>query len=81
VRPYLEKNHKKGGEAQGVDPEFKPQYCKKKKKQLRYRRVLKSVHPEQSQFALNVLSLELSICKYKASVVLDRNPNHATILS
>jgi hypothetical protein len=32
VRPYLEKNHKKGGEAQGVDPEFKPQYCKKKKK-------------------------------------------------
>jgi hypothetical protein len=36
LRPYLEKIlHKKraGGVAQGVvDPEFKPQYCKKKKK-------------------------------------------------
>jgi hypothetical protein len=38
VRPYLEKthhHHKKGlvGVAQGVSPEFKPQYCKKKKKE------------------------------------------------
>jgi hypothetical protein len=35
VRPYVEKrNHKKsaGGVAQGEDPEFKLQYCKKKKK-------------------------------------------------
>jgi hypothetical protein len=30
----LETHHKKraGGVAQGVDPDFKPQYCKKKKK-------------------------------------------------
>jgi glutamine amidotransferase-like uncharacterized protein len=36
VRPYLEKTlHKKGGGvAQGVGPEFKPQYCKKKKKKV-----------------------------------------------
>jgi hypothetical protein len=30
-KPYLEKNHHKkmtGGVAQGVGPEFKPQYCK-----------------------------------------------------
>jgi hypothetical protein len=35
VRPYLEKNpsqKRAGGVAQGVGPEFKPQYCKKKKK-------------------------------------------------
>jgi hypothetical protein len=35
VRPYLGKNlHKNrtGGVTQGVGPEFKPQYCKKKKK-------------------------------------------------
>jgi hypothetical protein len=35
VRPYLEKIHhnkRAGGAAQGVDPEFKPQYHKKKKK-------------------------------------------------
>jgi hypothetical protein len=35
VRPYLTKTyHKKraGGVAQGVGPEFKPQYLKKKKK-------------------------------------------------
>jgi hypothetical protein len=33
--PYLEKNHHKkrtGGVAQGVEPDFKPQYCKKKQK-------------------------------------------------
>jgi hypothetical protein len=31
MRPYLEKPHHKkraGGVAQGVGPEFKPQYCK-----------------------------------------------------
>jgi hypothetical protein len=38
VRPYLEKrkkSHKKrtGGVAQGIDPEFKPKYYKKKKKE------------------------------------------------
>jgi hypothetical protein len=36
VRPYLEKNHhteeRAGGVTQGVGPEFKPQYHKKKKK-------------------------------------------------
>jgi hypothetical protein len=35
VRPYLERTHHRkrtGGVAQGVDPEFKPQYHKKKKK-------------------------------------------------
>jgi hypothetical protein len=35
VRPYLEKNpslKRAGGVAQGVGPEFKPQYLKKKKK-------------------------------------------------
>jgi hypothetical protein len=35
VRPYIEKNpsqKRAGGVAQGVGPEFKPQYCKKKKK-------------------------------------------------
>jgi hypothetical protein len=33
-RPYLEKKQSQeraGGVAQGVGPEFKPQYCKKKK--------------------------------------------------
>jgi hypothetical protein len=36
MRPYLKKNlHKKraGGMAQGIGPEFKPQYHKKKKKE------------------------------------------------
>jgi hypothetical protein len=35
MRPYLEKNpsqKRASGVAQGVDPEFKPQYCQKKKK-------------------------------------------------
>jgi hypothetical protein len=35
MRPYLKKKHHKkraGGVAQGVGPEFKPQYCIKKKK-------------------------------------------------
>jgi hypothetical protein len=38
VRSYLEKFHhthtkeRAGGVAQGVGPEFKPQYCQKKKK-------------------------------------------------
>jgi hypothetical protein len=35
MRPYLEKNpsqKRAGGVAQGVGPEFKSQYCKKKKK-------------------------------------------------
>jgi hypothetical protein len=35
VRPYLKKNSSQkraGGVAQGVDPEFKPQYQKKKEK-------------------------------------------------
>jgi hypothetical protein len=33
--PYLEKTHhneRDGGVVQGIGPEFKPQYCKKKKK-------------------------------------------------
>jgi hypothetical protein len=35
VRPYLEKTlHKKGLVAQGVGPEFKPQYRKKRKKKV-----------------------------------------------
>jgi hypothetical protein len=41
MRPYLEKPHHKkwaGGVAKGVGPEFKPQYCKKKKKELRERK-------------------------------------------
>jgi hypothetical protein len=41
MRPYLEKTHHKNkrasGVAQGVGPEFKPQYCKKKKKKERKR--------------------------------------------
>jgi hypothetical protein len=34
MRPYLKKpfTNRAGGVAQGVGPEFKPQYCKKKKK-------------------------------------------------
>jgi hypothetical protein len=35
MRPYLDKNpsqKRAGGVAQGVGPEFKPQYCKKRKK-------------------------------------------------
>jgi hypothetical protein len=38
-RPYLKKTHPKkraGGVAQGVGPEFKPQYRKKKKKALSF---------------------------------------------
>jgi hypothetical protein len=34
VRPYLEKAHQKkkvGQVTQGVNPEFKPKYCKKRK--------------------------------------------------
>jgi hypothetical protein len=37
MRPYLEKTHHKkraGGVAQDVSPEFKLQYCKKKKKAM-----------------------------------------------
>jgi hypothetical protein len=37
VRPYLEKKKSQkrtGGVAQGVDPEFNPQYHKKKKKEF-----------------------------------------------
>jgi hypothetical protein len=34
VRPYLEKTKKRaGGVAQDIGPEFKPQYCQKKKKE------------------------------------------------
>jgi hypothetical protein len=36
MRPYLENTHHKkraGGVAQGIGPKFKPQYCKKKKKE------------------------------------------------
>jgi hypothetical protein len=36
-RPYLEKNPTQkmtGGVAQGVAPEFKPQYCRKKKRKI-----------------------------------------------
>jgi hypothetical protein len=35
MRPYLEKKksqERTGGVAQGIGPEIKPQYCKKKKK-------------------------------------------------
>jgi hypothetical protein len=38
MRPYLEKNSSPkriGGVAQGVGPEFKLQYCQKKKKKKR----------------------------------------------
>jgi hypothetical protein len=39
MRPYLEKTHHNkgmvGGVVQGGGPEFKPQYCQKKKKELR----------------------------------------------
>jgi hypothetical protein len=41
VRPYLEKTHHKksvGGVAQGEGPEFKHQYCKKKKKKRKKER-------------------------------------------
>jgi hypothetical protein len=37
MRPYLEKHpsqKRTGGVAQGIGPEFKPQYCKKKKKKF-----------------------------------------------
>jgi hypothetical protein len=37
MRPYLEKTHhnkRAGGVAQEGGPEFKPQYCKKKKKEI-----------------------------------------------
>jgi hypothetical protein len=33
-KPFTKKN-RAGGVAQGEDPEFKPQYCKKKKKKKR----------------------------------------------
>jgi hypothetical protein len=38
MRPYLKKSHHKkrvGGMTQGIDPEFKPQYCKRKKEKLK----------------------------------------------
>jgi hypothetical protein len=37
MRPYQKNQSQKrgGGVAQGVGPEFKPQYCKKKKKEKR----------------------------------------------
>jgi hypothetical protein len=31
MRLYLEKTKRADGMAQGVDPEFKPQYCKQQK--------------------------------------------------
>jgi hypothetical protein len=52
MRPYLEKKalHKKraGGVAQGVGPEFKPQYCKRKKRSER----------------INIKMLIVAICLY-----------------
>jgi hypothetical protein len=43
VRPYFEKNHhahkkSSGGVAQGIGPEFKPQFCTKKKKKEKKRK-------------------------------------------
>jgi hypothetical protein len=41
MRHYLEKNlsqKRTAGVAQGVGPEFKPQYCKKKKKKVNFER-------------------------------------------
>jgi hypothetical protein len=38
TRPYLRKTHHKkraGGVAQGVGSEFKPQYCKRKRKEMK----------------------------------------------
>jgi hypothetical protein len=32
MRPYLKKNNRKKGLAEGVGPEFKPKYCKQKNK-------------------------------------------------
>jgi hypothetical protein len=46
-RPYLEKPHDKkkraGGVAQGVGPEFKPQYHKKKKKKKERKKICSSL--------------------------------------
>jgi hypothetical protein len=39
MRPYLKKifhKNKAGGVAQGEGPEFKPQYCKNKKKKIQW---------------------------------------------
>jgi hypothetical protein len=46
MRPYLEKTHHKkgaGGVTQGEGPEFKPQYCKKKKKVQALKATIKSL--------------------------------------
>jgi hypothetical protein len=39
MRPHLEKNPSKKGLAQGVGPEFKPQYHKKKKKKRNKKKI------------------------------------------
>jgi hypothetical protein len=42
ARPYLKKTHhnkRAGGVAQGVGPEFKPQYCKKKREKKKEKEV------------------------------------------
>jgi hypothetical protein len=59
VRPYLEKrkkSHKKrtGGVAQGIDPEFKPKYYKKKKKRETKGTKLRKEDSEKSPIQLPV---------------------------
>jgi glutamine amidotransferase-like uncharacterized protein len=44
MRPHLEKNPSKKGLAQGVGPEFKPQYQKKKKKKKETRKKFLGAH-------------------------------------
>jgi hypothetical protein len=46
VAPYLKKNplqKRAGGVAQGVGPEFKPQYHKKKKKKRKKERIIRGL--------------------------------------
>jgi hypothetical protein len=61
LRPYLEKNpsqKKAGGVAQGVGLEFKPQYCKKKKKKLNW------ILPNNKELMLGLRTKHLpSMCK------------------
>jgi hypothetical protein len=72
ARPFLEKIHHKkraGGVAQGVGPEFKPQYHKKKKNN---QHPLTVTYPVQV-CVLRQASLICSRCKLHTTLVPDTN--------
>jgi hypothetical protein len=70
MRPYLEKpftqtQKSSGGVARGVDPEFKPQYCKKKKKQNKTKNSRYRSNNIKESLSMLAISLLLKVVKTK----------------